>query len=110
MAKLRHYPTGFAKSAAAAARCTEAHGVDACAAPAGSTGCWPPWPVEDGDPLARSMIAEADLEALALYPSEDAADSAPVVEAAVQRLKLRRAWLEGEAPVRTPYRRSPRGL
>ena len=52
--------------------------------------------VEDGDPLVGAVIAGAHLEALPLHARHDVADAAPVVEAAVQELQLRRARLEGE--------------
>jgi len=42
------------------------------------------------------VVAETRLEALARHAGHDVAHAAPVVEAAVQELQLRRARLESE--------------
>src|SRR5207245_2477626 len=44
--------------------------------------------VEDGDPLPRAVVAEADLVALPLHTNDHVPDPAPAVEPAVEKLEL----------------------
>jgi hypothetical protein len=50
--------------------------------------------VEDGDPLARAVLADAHLEALVRHPDDDQADPRPRVEPAVEQPQFGRAGLE----------------
>jgi hypothetical protein len=52
--------------------------------------------VEHRDPLAGAVVAEANLKAVARHAGDDVAEAAPVIEAAVQQVQLRRVRLEGE--------------
>ena len=56
--------------------------------------------VEDGDPLARAVLADAHLEALVRRPDDDQADPRPRVEPPVEQAQLGRARRDLEEPKR----------